>query len=102
MISPWNFWRAETAHRHKTCKKEEEKLSGIAPERVPDGYDHSFEKRMSQDSDQQLRELTGWTRDYNLMMMVALPGSEKPMLAGGLCADAHVKGYKAYFRTIEN
>jgi DNA replication protein DnaC len=48
----------------------------------------------------QLRELNWLDQGYNIMLM-GPSGTGKTFIAGGLCADAIDKGYKAYFRTME-
>ncbi|HET6245306.1 MAG TPA: IS21-like element helper ATPase IstB [Bacteroidia bacterium] len=48
----------------------------------------------------QLRELNWVDQIYNIMLM-GPSGTGKTFLAAGLCSDAVEKGYKAYFRTME-
>lgn len=47
-----------------------------------------------------LRELSWLDQLYNVLLM-GPSGVGKSMLAAGLCSDAIDKGYKAYFRTME-
>src|SRR5680860_1243365 len=49
----------------------------------------------------QLRELNWLDQGYNIMLM-GPSGVGKTLLASGLCSDAIDKGYKAYFRTMED
>lgn len=92
--------RAEAAHRQQNDVKRRRKLAGLPRKSDLDGYDHSFENGMSKTRINQLRELNWLDQGYNLMLM-GPSGVGKTMLAGGLCADAIEKGYKAYFRTME-
>ncbi len=92
--------KAEAVHRQQNDVKRRRKLAGLPRNSDLDGYDHSFENGMSKTRINQLRELNWLDQGYNLMLM-GPSGVGKTMLAGGLCADAIEKGYKAYFRTME-
>src|SRR5690625_1113694 len=48
----------------------------------------------------QLRELNWLDQGFNLMFM-GPSGTAKTFLAGGLCSEAVEKGYKGYFKTID-
>ena len=63
-------------------------------------YDYSLENGLQKKRLTQLRELNWLDQIYNIMLM-GPSGTGKTFLAGGLCADAVAKGYKAYFRTME-
>jgi DNA replication protein DnaC len=63
-------------------------------------YDYSLENGLPKTRLNQLRELNWLDQLYNIMLM-GPSGTGKTFLAGGLCADAVAKGYKAYFRTME-
>jgi DNA replication protein DnaC len=63
-------------------------------------YDHSLDNGLSKARLNQLRELTWLDQVYNIMLM-GPSGTGKTFLAAGLCADAVKKGYKAYFRTMD-
>jgi len=91
--------RAEAAHRQQNDIKRRRKLAGLPRNSELGLYDHSFENGMSRTRINQLRELNWLDQGYNLMLM-GPSGVGKTMLAGGLCADAIEKGYKAYFRTM--
>jgi DNA replication protein DnaC len=92
--------KAEAEHRQQNDIKRRRKLAGLPRTSDLDGYDHSFENGISKTRINQLRELHWLDQGYNLMLM-GPSGVGKTMLAGGLCADAIEKGYKAYFRTME-
>jgi len=63
-------------------------------------YDYSCENGIKKTRLNQLRELNWLDQIYNVMLM-GPSGTGKTFLAAGLCADAVEKGYKAYFRTME-
>lgn len=63
-------------------------------------YDYSLENGLQKARVNQLRELNWLDQIYNIMLM-GPSGTGKTFLAGGLCADAIAKGYRAYFRTME-
>jgi len=92
--------KAEATHRQQNDVKRRRKLAGLPRKSDLDTYDHSFENGMSKTRINQLRELNWLDQGYNLMLM-GPSGVGKTLLAGGLCADAIEKGYKAYFRTME-
>jgi DNA replication protein DnaC len=63
-------------------------------------YDYTLENGLPKTRLSQLRELNWLDQIYNIMLM-GPSGTGKTFLAGGLCADAVAKGYRAYFRTME-
>jgi DNA replication protein DnaC len=65
-----------------------------------DNYDYAFENGLSKTKLNQLRELDWLDQIFNIVLM-GPSGIGKTLLAAGLCADAVHKGYKAYFRTME-
>lgn len=92
--------QAEAKHRHRN-----EVIRRFKAARLPlncdlEAYDHSFVNGLHKTRINQLRELNWLDQIYNLMFM-GPSGTGKTFLAAGLCADAVNKGYKAYFRTME-
>ncbi len=65
-----------------------------------DTYDYTSENGIQKVRLNQLRELNWLDQIYNIMLM-GPSGTGKTFLAAGLCNDAVKKGYKAYFRTME-
>lgn len=65
-----------------------------------DMYDKNWDNGVSKTQLNQLRELTWLDQIFNIVMMGA-SGSGKTYMAAGLCYDAIKKGYKAYFRTMD-
>jgi DNA replication protein DnaC len=63
-------------------------------------YDYAAENGIKKSRLNQLRELNWLDQIYNVMLM-GPSGTGKTFLAAGLCNDAVGKGYKAYFRTME-
>lgn len=92
--------KAEVAHRQQNDIKRRRKVAGLPRMSDLNNYDHGFENGMSKTRINQLRELNWLDQGFNLMLM-GPSGVGKTLLAGGLCADAIEKGYKAYFRTME-
>lgn len=66
-----------------------------------DLYDRSTSNGMSATQLNQLRELHWIDESYNLMLTGPC-GVGKTFIAAGLCADAIEKGYKAYFRSMDD
>ncbi len=65
-----------------------------------DDYDYSFTNGLQKQQLNQLRECLWLEQNYNLVLM-GPSGVGKTFIAAGLCSDALIKGYKAYFRTME-
>lgn len=66
-----------------------------------DNYDYSVENGTRKTQLNQLRELSWLDQIYNIILM-GPSGTGKTFIASGLCHDAIKKGYKAYFRTMED
>jgi DNA replication protein DnaC len=63
-------------------------------------YDQAVENGLTKQRLNQLKELNWLDQLYNVILM-GPSGTGKTFLAAGLCAEAVNKGYKAYFRTME-
>ncbi len=63
-------------------------------------YDYAFINGISKQQLNQLRECQWLEQNFNVVLM-GPSGIGKTMIAAGLCFDALKKGYKAYFRTME-
>jgi len=63
-------------------------------------YDFTFTNGFSKQQLSQLRECMWLEQNYNIVLM-GPSGVGKTYIAAGLCNDALNKGYKAYFRTME-
>lgn len=92
--------KAEAAHRHRNEVKRRLKMARLPRNSDLNTYDYGFENGLKKTRLNQLRELHWMDQIFNLMLM-GPSGTGKTFLAAGLCADAVEKGYKAYFRTME-
>lgn len=92
--------QAEADHRHVNELKRRIKTAKLPPCSDLNVYDHAVDNGLPKTRLNQLRELNWLDQIYNIMLM-GPSGTGKTYLAAGLCADALEKGYKAYFRTME-
>ena len=95
-----NLLGAEAQHREANDIKKRIKAAQLPRSSDLEAYDHSTNNGLSLNRFNQLRELNWLDQVYNLILM-GPSGTGKTFLAAGLCADAVHKGYKAYFRTME-
>jgi DNA replication protein DnaC len=65
-----------------------------------DHYDFSFTNGLSKQQLNQVRECAWLEQNYNIVLM-GPSGVGKTFIAAGLCYDALKKGFRAYFRTME-
>ena len=65
-----------------------------------DDYDFSFPNGIEKQQLNQLRELKWLEQNFNVILM-GPSGTGKTFIAAGLCFDAVDKGYRAYFKTME-
>jgi DNA replication protein DnaC len=63
-------------------------------------YDHQVEDALTRARLNQLKELNWLDQVYNIILM-GPSGTGKTFVAAGLCHQAATKGYKAYFRSME-
>ncbi|MGB6116139.1 MAG: IS21-like element helper ATPase IstB [Comamonas sp.] len=64
-------------------------------------YDHSFSNGLTITRLRQLQELHWMDQIFNIILM-GPSGTGKTFLSAGLCHEAVCKGYKAYFRTMDD
>jgi DNA replication protein DnaC len=64
-------------------------------------YDFNCQNSMDKRQFNQLRELNWLEQNFNLILM-GPSGTGKTYIAAGLCFDAVDKGYRAYFKTMED
>jgi DNA replication protein DnaC len=95
-----NLLKAEADHRNSNELNKRRKVARLPRKNNLSEYDHSFDSGMQKIRLNQLRELNWLDQIYNIMLM-GPSGTGKTFLAAGLCADAVEKGYRAYFRTME-
>jgi len=65
-----------------------------------DHYDYSFINGVSKQQLNQLKECQWLEQNFNIVLM-GPSGTGKTFIASGLCNEALKKGYKAYFRSME-
>lgn len=95
-----NLLGTEAAHREQNDIKKRIKEARLPRSSDLAAYDYGFENGLSKTRLNQLRELNWLDQIYNIILM-GPSGTGKTFLAAGLCSDAVQKGYKAYFRTME-
>jgi DNA replication protein DnaC len=90
----------EAAHRAQNDLNRRLKEARLPRSSDLDSYDHSFGSGLSKTRMNQLRELHWLDQIYNIILM-GPSGVGKTRVGAGLCAEALRKGYRAYFRTME-
>ena len=95
-----NLFKAEVLHRERNETQRRMKSARLPLFHDLNNYDYGFDNGLSKTSLNQLRELNWLDQIFNIVLM-GPSGIGKTFLAAGLCADAVRKGYKAYFRTME-
>jgi len=95
-----NLLKLEVDHRSKRDLERRQKTAWLPLNHDLEGYDHSFTNGLSRQQINQLRECMWLEQKFNLVLM-GPSGVGKTFIAAGLCSDALKKGYKAYFRTME-
>ncbi|MEY2917588.1 MAG: hypothetical protein RIS73_1302 [Bacteroidota bacterium] len=92
--------KTEALHRQQNELVRRLKSAKLPRQNNLDTYDYSVKNGVNKTRLNQLRELNWLDQIYNIMLM-GPSGTGKTFMAAGLCADAVAKGYKAYFRTME-
>lgn len=95
-----SLFRSEAEHRHRNELRKKLKAAQLPRQHNLDDYDHTVENGLPKTRLNQLRELNWIDQGFNIMLM-GPSGTGKTFIGAGLCADAVEKGYKAYFRTME-
>jgi DNA replication protein DnaC len=96
-----SLFQAEVAHR-----QQRDINNRIKAARLPLCYDLSaYDSNVSNGLDKkqlnQLRELKWLEQNYNILLM-GPSGTGKTFIAAGLCYDAIMAGYRAYFKSLDN
>jgi DNA replication protein DnaC len=92
--------KLEIDHRSNRDLERRQKAAWLPLNHNLENYDYSFTNGLSKQQINQLRECMWLEQNYNLVLM-GPSGVGKTYFAAGLCSDALKKGYKAYFRTME-
>lgn len=95
-----NLLKLEVDHRSKRDLERRQKTAWLPLKHDLEEYDYSFTNGVSRQQINQLRECIWLEQNYNLVLM-GPSGVGKTYLSAGLCSDALKKGYRAYFRTME-
>jgi len=95
-----NLLKLEVDNRSKRDLERRQKTAWLPLNHDLEEYDHSFTNGVSRQQINQLRECMWLEQNFNLVLL-GPSGVGKTYLAAGLCNDALKKGYKAYFRTME-
>jgi DNA replication protein DnaC len=95
-----NLFKTEINLRQQRDLERRIKTAKLPVKADLDQYDYDFTNGLSKEQLNQLRECNWLEQNYNIVLM-GPSGVGKSFIAGGLCLDALGKGYKAYFRTME-
>lgn len=90
----------EADHRQRTALLNRLKVARLPRNHDLTAYDHTVENALSKARLNQLRELNWLDQVFNIILM-GPSGVGKSMVAAGLCYEAATRGYKAYFRSME-
>lgn len=91
---------AEAAHREQNDLTKRLKTARLPRSGDLGTYDQTFDNGLQKNRLNQLKELHWLDQVYNIIFM-GPSGTGKTFLSAGLCLEAVRKGYKAYFRTME-
>ncbi len=94
------LFTSEAINRDAKDFQRRSKAAQLPPVHNLDDYDYAFDNGISKTRLSQLRELNWLDQLFNIVLM-GPSGTSKTFIAAGLCLDAIKKGYKAYFRTME-
>jgi DNA replication protein DnaC len=92
--------KAEVSYREQNDMAKRLRTARLPATNDLDRYDHSVDNGLSKSRLNQLRELNWLDQVYNIILM-GPSGTGKTYLGAGLCAQAVSKGYRAYFRTMD-
>lgn len=90
----------EINHRKEKDLLQRKKLAKLPLSYNLDGYDEKQDNGLQKRQLNQLRELNWLDKNFNIILM-GPSGVGKTYIAAGLCFDAVKKGYRTYFKTME-
>jgi len=96
-----NLLKTEAAHRDYNDTQKRLKTAKLPRSSDLNLFQCKNDSGLSKTRLNQLRELNWLDQVFNILL-TGPSGTGKTMLAAGLCADAVKKGYKAYFRDMED
>jgi len=95
------FLSKEAVHREARDKERRIKAARLPLMHDLQQFDFSIDNGITKTQLNQLRELNWIEHLFNIVLM-GPSGTSKTYIAAGLCMDAVNRGYKAYFRTIDD
>jgi len=95
------FLSKEAVHREARDKERRIKAARLPLMHDLQQFDFSIDNGITKTQLNQLRELNWIEHLFNIVLM-GPSGTGKTYIAAGLCMDAVNRGYKAYFRTIDD
>lgn len=91
----------EVHQRQKSDMERRLKLARLPKKHHLDDYDYNFSAGITRNQMLQLRELLWLEQAYNVVLM-GPSGTGKTYIAAGLVHEAVLKGYRAYFTSMED
>jgi DNA replication protein DnaC len=91
----------EVHQRQKSDMERRLKLARLPKNHDLDHYDYNFSAGVTKNQMQEIRELMWLEQAYNVVLM-GPSGTGKTFIAAGLVHEAVLKGYRAYFTTMED
>ena len=95
-----NLFEIEIDHRMQKDKERRTRMARLPLSYNLDLYDFSCDNGLEKQQLNQLRELRWLENNFNVILM-GPSGTGKTYIAAGLCFDAVDKGYRAYFKSME-
>jgi DNA replication protein DnaC len=95
-----NLLETEVNHRNQRDLEKRTKAAKLPLNYDLEQYDYSFMNGITKQQLSQLRECMWLEQNFNVVLM-GPSGTGKTFIAAGLCYDALKKGFRAYFRTME-
>jgi len=95
-----NLLEAEINHRNKQKLMRRLKNAKLPANNDLDNWQHNRQNGLAKQQMAQLRECVWLEQNFNILLM-GPSGTGKTFIATGLCHEALKKGYKAFFRTME-
>jgi len=95
-----NLFETEINHRMHKDKERRTKQARLPLCYNLDLYDFTVENGLDKKQLNQLREINWLEQNFNIILM-GPSGTGKTYIAAGLCFDAVEKGYRAYFKNME-
>lgn len=90
----------EIRHREEKSRERRAALAKLPLNFDLNRFDHTLSAGIDKQQINQLRELHWLEQNFNIVLM-GPSGTGKTYIAAGLCFDAVEKGYRAYFKTME-